>query len=151
MCVSMKYNSNNRLITVKPDGRYGVSLPVIKKNSGTSLITWGRAETCTGNLPLGYGICLDDIKSRKLDTYLPQPIRLAVCAFALQKPSGRIVWFELNKRDVLQGALLSKGQEQRCYVVYLKSYKPCKDFDAWPRVIGHTEQLALDVSVDKNI
>jgi len=111
-------------------------LPVRKKDGSIILMPWGRREKQDGHLPRGGWARLDAIYAGKWDKYFPRPVKIPVLRYMEKDYEGKSHWYELLKRDCIQGLLAREGNELRVYVVTIEAeYQDLDYHERSPRIV----------------
>ncbi len=136
MCGGVKYKHEEKTVTSYfPNPK--AALPVLRRDGAHELMTWGRRQEETGELPPGGWARLDSVKQGRWDRYDPKPVCLGVDEFMEKDHAGHSHWYSLEPGQWLQGLVATHGDEQRVYVVTLTPIEPEQRaiHDRWPRIV----------------
>lgn len=136
MCGGAKYKHEGQTVTAYfPNPK--AALPVLRRDGGQELLSWGRREEQQGTLPPGGWARLDSVKQGRWDRYDPKPVRLAIEEFMEKDRTGHSHWYRLDAGQWLQGLVATYGEEQRVYVVTLVPTEEAQRaiHDRWPRIV----------------
>ena len=111
------------------------TLPVLLQNGGVQLLSWGRRQSQSGQLPFGGWAKLTSIKKGRWDAYRPRPVKLPLLKFMEKDFEGNTHWFDVIKGHWVQGLIAHEGDEQRLYVVTITPELADTRYDRWPRVM----------------
>jgi hypothetical protein len=115
--------------------RTKATLPVKLSNGEIKLVTWGRRQQEGGEMPLGGWARLQSIHDGKWSHYLPKPIRLPIEKFMKTDFEGKSHWYEVTKRQWVQGLLAKEEEEYRVYIVTIVPELLDVCHDRWPRIM----------------
>ncbi|GIS41384.1 MAG: hypothetical protein Ct9H90mP13_12300 [Pseudomonadota bacterium] len=111
MCGGASYTYNGEHMRVYfPNPK--AKLPVIKKESDTKLILWGRRKGQSGRLPLGGWARLDSFMLEFGTEGFPKPVKIPVQSFMEKDHKGKSHWFDLVKGQWIQGLFAIEKQDR---------------------------------------
>lgn len=119
-------------------------LPVKLKNGDSKLVTWGRRENESSEMPLGGWARLNSIRNEKDNRwkmYLPKPVQIPVDKFMEKDFEGRACWYEVTKGKCIQGLLAKDQQEYRLYIVTIDPEDLMNSHYRWPHIITYSGKL----------
>jgi hypothetical protein len=112
-------------------------LPVLMANGDVKLVTWGRRQNETSEMPLGGWARLPSVHDGKWSLYTPKPVHLTIAKFMQSDFEGRTHWYEVTRGQYIQGLLANLENEYRVYVVTIIPELLDICHDRWPRIIVH--------------
>ena len=114
----------------------GAELPLVTKDHGIRLVSWGRRHFETGELPIGGSVPREAIESGDWARWDPVPVKIHVRCYMELDANKRSHWFDVPPLHMLQGLVATHGPEQRVYVVTVPAtHEQAAIHDRWPRMI----------------
>ena len=136
MCGGVNYTIEGKKVNIyfpNPEAK----LPILMKDGGIGLYSWGRRKEQAGRLPLGGWARLESIKAGKWDYMQTRPVKIPVNMFMEKDHNKESCWFDMEEGTYLQGLFASLNDESRIYVVTVEPDEITKQIhDRWPRIIG---------------
>ncbi len=120
-------------------------LPVKLKNGECRLVTWGRRERESSEMPLGGWARLSSIKNEKdsrWNMYLPKPVQIPIDKFMEKDFEGKACWYEVTKGKCVQGLLAHLEDEYRVYIVTVDPEDLANSHYRWPHIITCSMKLS---------
>lgn len=115
--------------------RPGAQLPVRLKSGEFGLVSWGRRQHETGELPATGWARLDSVQDGKWSRYHPVSVRIVVDRFMEKDAEGAAHWYPLESGLFIRGIVANLGEEVRVYVVTIPTPSQYAHIHKrWPRI-----------------